>query len=378
MSDETALLRAIAAHPDEDTPRLAYADWLDERDNHPRAAFIRGQIELATLKDDSPHRRELAFRCRQLLDEHERAWIDPPELAVYDYGWSRGFVESFTTTPSDLELDAELFDTHPFRRVWLWKLKGKIDAAELIPADNRLTALDLTGNALNVAQLKKLAKMPHFEELREVGLMYNDLRDTAVKVLCGEPFFRRLELIRLGANPFTERGRDQLRAHFGDRVTFAHDREPERLYTIQDDYLRVGWGKDYTQFLMLPGERLQRVAIFDHAGNLLRTEERPVEQPADADHPTREANREAARDKWLEELGYRSATIKVKAFRFADGRGIHPFNWWAEAYEGQHATQRPGLEELVERWLADGHYKFGFPREGGDAWFNRDGVVTDT
>jgi uncharacterized protein (TIGR02996 family) len=30
MSDEAALLRAVAAHPDEDTPRLAYADWLDE------------------------------------------------------------------------------------------------------------------------------------------------------------------------------------------------------------------------------------------------------------------------------------------------------------------------------------------------------------
>jgi len=31
MHDGDALLRAILAHPDEDTPRLAYADWLDER-----------------------------------------------------------------------------------------------------------------------------------------------------------------------------------------------------------------------------------------------------------------------------------------------------------------------------------------------------------
>ena len=56
MSDEAALLRAIAAHPDEDTPRLAYADWLDEHGNPTnRAAFIRGQIELSRLKDDSLH-----------------------------------------------------------------------------------------------------------------------------------------------------------------------------------------------------------------------------------------------------------------------------------------------------------------------------------
>src|SRR5213082_997433 len=29
--DRLALLRAIAAAPDDDTPRLVYADWLDER-----------------------------------------------------------------------------------------------------------------------------------------------------------------------------------------------------------------------------------------------------------------------------------------------------------------------------------------------------------
>lgn len=30
MSDEVALLRAVAARPDDDTPRLVYADWLDD------------------------------------------------------------------------------------------------------------------------------------------------------------------------------------------------------------------------------------------------------------------------------------------------------------------------------------------------------------
>ena len=45
MSDRAALLRAIIAHPDEDTPRLVYADWLDENGNTNRAACIRAQIE---------------------------------------------------------------------------------------------------------------------------------------------------------------------------------------------------------------------------------------------------------------------------------------------------------------------------------------------
>ena len=42
MSTEIALLRTVAACPDDDAPRLVYADWLDENGNselrrlHPR------------------------------------------------------------------------------------------------------------------------------------------------------------------------------------------------------------------------------------------------------------------------------------------------------------------------------------------------------
>lgn len=44
MSDRAALLSAIRAHPDEDTPRLVYADWLDENGEPDRAKLIREQI----------------------------------------------------------------------------------------------------------------------------------------------------------------------------------------------------------------------------------------------------------------------------------------------------------------------------------------------
>jgi uncharacterized protein (TIGR02996 family) len=47
MTDHDALLAAICAEPDEDTPRLAYADFLEENDRPEQAAFVRAQIELA-------------------------------------------------------------------------------------------------------------------------------------------------------------------------------------------------------------------------------------------------------------------------------------------------------------------------------------------
>jgi uncharacterized protein (TIGR02996 family) len=50
MSDRDALIAAILANPDEDTPRLALADWLQENGEPERAEFIRVQVELARLR----------------------------------------------------------------------------------------------------------------------------------------------------------------------------------------------------------------------------------------------------------------------------------------------------------------------------------------
>src|SRR5262245_47923625 len=43
MSDESRFIVAMAADPDDDTPRLVFADWLDEHGQHDRAEFIRLQ-----------------------------------------------------------------------------------------------------------------------------------------------------------------------------------------------------------------------------------------------------------------------------------------------------------------------------------------------
>lgn len=53
MSDESSLLSAIWDQPYGDTPRLVYADWLQETGepaNVGRAEFIRVQCELAARR----------------------------------------------------------------------------------------------------------------------------------------------------------------------------------------------------------------------------------------------------------------------------------------------------------------------------------------
>src|SRR5262245_57542211 len=107
LSDRDALLAAIRANPEEDTPRLMFADWLDEQGDdasRARAEFIRLQCEIANLdadgSDSQPvyeflrdrdyvtrpsadwtkidhgiHRRiTLAARARELLARHAQEW----------------------------------------------------------------------------------------------------------------------------------------------------------------------------------------------------------------------------------------------------------------------------------------------------------------
>jgi len=47
MVDRSAFLKAILANPDDEAPRLIFADWLDEQGECQRAEFIRVQVKLA-------------------------------------------------------------------------------------------------------------------------------------------------------------------------------------------------------------------------------------------------------------------------------------------------------------------------------------------
>src|SRR5262245_29373729 len=105
MTDGDALLAAILADPDEDTPRLAYADWLQENGECDRAEFIRVQVDLARLTPNEIvpwNARAVALRAREkaLLAAHGGDWLAPlkkpggPLPHEHTHGqFRRGFVE---------------------------------------------------------------------------------------------------------------------------------------------------------------------------------------------------------------------------------------------------------------------------------------------
>lgn len=75
--DENTLRQAIANAPDDDAPRLAYADWLQQQDQADRAEFIRVQCQLAKLPAWDEHRDALEIREDQLLQLHRKEWEAP-------------------------------------------------------------------------------------------------------------------------------------------------------------------------------------------------------------------------------------------------------------------------------------------------------------
>src|SRR5581483_435226 len=92
------LLTAISANPTDDTVRLAYADFLEERDDPERAEFIRTQVELARLPAWDKRAKPLRLRERLLLVRHGERWRDElPQIAGVTWGrFERGFVGEVT------------------------------------------------------------------------------------------------------------------------------------------------------------------------------------------------------------------------------------------------------------------------------------------
>jgi uncharacterized protein (TIGR02996 family) len=138
MTPDNPFLLALLADPDDDTLRLALADWLDENDQSPRAEFVRVQIELARGVRDRDRRRELELRQRDLLIAHDVEWTQPlaDALRLKPGAWGgwvfrRGFVEYFRLSPYTLVTDGpKLARLTPVRELYflnapipdVWKL----------------------------------------------------------------------------------------------------------------------------------------------------------------------------------------------------------------------------------------------------------------
>jgi uncharacterized protein (TIGR02996 family) len=83
--DLKALLTACHAEPDDDTPRLVLADWLEEHDD-PRGEMVRLQVRLAALPAGAPEYDDLFDRHQKWWKKYGSWWQKDVGMLIWDSG----------------------------------------------------------------------------------------------------------------------------------------------------------------------------------------------------------------------------------------------------------------------------------------------------
>ena len=246
--DNPELLRAIAAAPNDDLPRLVYADWLDENGQDVRAEFIRVQCQIAGLEADRdkarPAHAVLWDRQNELRREHLAELLGPlaelgtdgrvtfdrgfvgrvvlPVAAFLNHGAAlstivprpgvrvegvaanvSGFIESpHLPTVTELSGYAPEIDDLPNMSV----LALDFGPEQINKRFQHLMILDLEGCGIN-DEFSEVYSYLTFPALVELDLSNNQITDIGVADLLQATLPRRLIL---GGNPITDQGAFEL------------------------------------------------------------------------------------------------------------------------------------------------------------------------
>lgn len=199
MGTESDLLAAVLAHPDEDTPRLACADWLDEHGDsarRDRAAFIRLQIGRANSPDAVPSPDEDADHDR-LHQLASASWLPPLPAWATNPRFERGFVEDVTCSQDDFIHRAdELFAAAPIRRMPF--VSTSLQTLARCPHLRRIRAFGLR-LTLSPADIRALFESPHLGDVHELSVVWNnEVSEDALKALADLPALASLRTLYLG------------------------------------------------------------------------------------------------------------------------------------------------------------------------------------
>lgn len=176
MTADETLLRAVIDRPDDDAPRLAYADHLDARGDTDRAAFIRVQCALESIPPEAPERPELQAREQELLGRFAWDWAAEFGTRITQWVYRRGFIER---VEMGLETSAEVIlavvARAPIRHIrdvsQFCDLQGVVDA---LPHLERLTGLEFWGlYAFEDTLVAQMLASPHLRNLRTLILHHD-------------------------------------------------------------------------------------------------------------------------------------------------------------------------------------------------------------
>jgi uncharacterized protein (TIGR02996 family) len=211
MSDEQALLNAIRDNSEEDTPRLMYADWLDEHATNDtqraRAEFIRVSCEIARLNGEfqapayTEHWWHLTNRQHELYEQYNRdAFATLPEGMRPENYWC-GFPVYLTLSGAEcLTLPRPSWEQNPMLNVRLTGTTAEvcrvIESDWLAGIDSLHFPPDDDTDADKI--VRTIARAPCAANLRWIYLINQSLTDAGMRALGKSTRFQRLKRFNIG------------------------------------------------------------------------------------------------------------------------------------------------------------------------------------
>jgi uncharacterized protein (TIGR02996 family) len=264
--EQRAFWAAIRATPEDDTPRLVYADWLDDRGEPDRAEFIRVQCALAKLGPDRRKGRKervrLEPREKALLAAHGDHWLFPLRAALQgsnpfdrEDGWlsrlrfRRGFLDgdSFglesahrvaaagdALEPADRlgVMECGAYYRHKsvaeiarwpgagcvVRLSVAWGSDRDIAAVVRSKALRNLRHLGVWHGKVTDGGMVKLAAWPSATVLQTADLKDNPITDDGAFALADSPYLAQLRWLDLHGTQIGSVGQKRLRERFGSAL----------------------------------------------------------------------------------------------------------------------------------------------------------------
>ena len=204
------LLVEISLHPDDDAPRLAYADAV-QRLEPEYAELVRLQIARAADERGRRDRRGApTAREVELLRANEHEWTRyiqkyvRPARDASDQGSAlvRGFVGFVRMEPENfVALGTRLFDMAPVQHADLYGGDEPVRALFDAPGLARLDSLSLRGAGLDDDDAIALAASPHLARATWLDLGDNRIGNRGVEALAAAPTMANKVIVRLDGNP---------------------------------------------------------------------------------------------------------------------------------------------------------------------------------
>jgi len=225
MTEREGLLRAICEAPDDDAPRLVYADWLDEHGDPLQAEFIRVQIEMARIPKDERGNHPLAATIASCSDFRKWRFVPGHWPRLNLNRCERGFNTFWSGSAQEFLVAAPTFwRLGPIQSITVW-VERRNEATNNVACEvaasewlHHVRNLRLFGRCVNDEWVLELSRSAAAEKWRHLHIEGFRLTDAACHSLATSQLVSNgCHLEFVVSSGISRRGTHQLVSAFGDR-----------------------------------------------------------------------------------------------------------------------------------------------------------------